>query len=194
MGGKGKGGAKAAYLPPARSRAPSGDDAGPTITEKIKQRKAAGGAEDWDAFKARVKHQQMEAAASENHEVLLSAQHRERVHVHDDGHGFAEPRRGFGSDDGFAPHRARDPQRRLNQRLCPEVADGGEHQRAHREKRDAGLFPGQDAQDLFQHGRDVAGGGGDEGRAGSDAANAARQPRRRAVAQDFSPGESNGLH
>ena len=79
MGGKGKGGAKAAFLPPARSRPPSGEDAGPTITEKIKQRKAAGGAEEWDAFKARVKHQQQEAAASENHEVLLSAQHREML-------------------------------------------------------------------------------------------------------------------
>jgi hypothetical protein len=79
MGGKGKGGARAAFLPPARSRPPSGEDAGPTITEKIKKRKAEGGAEGWDAFKARVKHQQQEAAASENHEVLLSVQHREML-------------------------------------------------------------------------------------------------------------------
>ena len=34
---------------PARSRPPSGEDAGPTITDKIKKRKAAGGAEEWDA-------------------------------------------------------------------------------------------------------------------------------------------------
>ena len=77
MGGKGKGGARAMFLPPARSRAPSGDDGGPTITEKIKARKAAGGAEAWDEFKARVAKQQQEQHALENHDVMMSAAHRE---------------------------------------------------------------------------------------------------------------------
>jgi hypothetical protein len=76
MGGKGKGGARAAYLPPARSRAPGADEGGPTITEKIKARKAAGGAEAWDEFKARVAKQQQEQHAIEHHDVLMSAQHR----------------------------------------------------------------------------------------------------------------------
>ena len=49
MGGKGKGGARAAYWPPERSRPPGADDGGPTITEKIKARKA-GGAEAWDEW------------------------------------------------------------------------------------------------------------------------------------------------
>lgn len=80
MGGKGKGGAKAAYLPPAQSRRSGGDgDGGPTITEKIKARKAAGGAEEWDAFKARVAKQQQEQLAVENHDVLMAAQHREML-------------------------------------------------------------------------------------------------------------------
>ena len=76
-GGKGKGGARAMFLPPARSRAPSGEDGGKTITEKIKDRKAAGGAEAWDEFKARVAKQQQEQHALEHHDVMLSAAHRE---------------------------------------------------------------------------------------------------------------------
>ena len=76
-GGKGKGGARAMFLPPARSRAPSGEDGGKTITEKIKDRKAAGGAEAWDEFKARVAKQQQELHALEHHDVMLSAAHRE---------------------------------------------------------------------------------------------------------------------
>ena len=76
MGGKGKGGARAAYLPPARSRAPGADTGGPTITEKIAARKA-GSAESWDAFKSRVAEKQAEQAALENQDVLLSSQHRE---------------------------------------------------------------------------------------------------------------------
>lgn len=78
MGGKGKGGARAMFLPPAKSRAPGGDDGGgPTITEKIKARKAAGGAESLDEFKARVAKQQAEQHALENHDIMLSAGHRE---------------------------------------------------------------------------------------------------------------------
>jgi len=79
MGGKGKGGAKAMFLPPAKTRGPGGDDGGPTITEKIKARKAAGGAEAWDEFKARVHKQQQEQHAIENHEVMLAASHREML-------------------------------------------------------------------------------------------------------------------
>jgi len=77
MGGKGKGGAKAAFLPPARSRAPNPGEGGPTITEKIAARKAAGGAEAWDEFKARVAKQQQEQHALDNHDLMMSAQHRE---------------------------------------------------------------------------------------------------------------------
>ena len=77
MGGKGKGGARAAFMPPARPRAPPpGEDGGKTITEKIKERKA-GGAEEWDEFKARVAKQRVEQHAVENHEVMMSAAHRE---------------------------------------------------------------------------------------------------------------------
>ena len=79
MGGQGKGGARAAYLPPAQSRRPQPGEGGPTITEKIKARKAAGGAEAWDEFKARIAKQQQEQHAVENHDVLMSAQHREML-------------------------------------------------------------------------------------------------------------------
>ena len=48
-GGKGKVAREQRSCRPARSRPPSGEDAGPTITDKIKKRKAAGGAEEWDA-------------------------------------------------------------------------------------------------------------------------------------------------
>lgn len=79
MGGQGKGGARAAFLPPAQSRRPPPGAGGPTITEKIKARKAAGGAESLDEFKARVRKQQEEQHAVENHDVLMSAQHREML-------------------------------------------------------------------------------------------------------------------
>ena len=49
MGGKGKVAREQRSCRPARSRPPSGEDAGPTITDKIEKRKAAGGAEEWDA-------------------------------------------------------------------------------------------------------------------------------------------------
>ena len=80
MGGKGKGGAKAAYLPPAQSRRPADDpNAGPTITEKIKARKAAGGAEAWDDYKARIYKQQQEQHAIDNHDLVMAAAHREAL-------------------------------------------------------------------------------------------------------------------
>ena len=79
MGGQGKGGARAQFLPPAQSRRPPAGEGGPTITEKIAARKKAGGAEEWDQFKARVAKQQQEQHAVENHEVLMSAQHREML-------------------------------------------------------------------------------------------------------------------
>ena len=79
MGGQGKGGARAAFLPPAKTRRPTEGEGGPTITEKIAARKASGGAEAWDDFKARVKSQQQEQHAIENHDVLMSAQHREML-------------------------------------------------------------------------------------------------------------------
>jgi hypothetical protein len=62
-------------MPPFRP----GDDGGPTITEKIAARKAAGGAEAWDEWKARVAKQQNEQHAIENHELLLAAAHREML-------------------------------------------------------------------------------------------------------------------
>ena len=74
MGGKGKGGARAAFLPPARSRAPPPGEGGPTITEKIKARKE-GGAEAWDEFKARVAKQQQEQHALDHQDTLMSAAH-----------------------------------------------------------------------------------------------------------------------
>lgn len=77
MGGQGKGGARAAYLPPARSRRPAEGEGGPTITEKIKARKAAGGAEGWDEFKARIREQKQTQHELENQDVMMSAQHRE---------------------------------------------------------------------------------------------------------------------
>ena len=77
MGGQGKGGARASFLPPARSRRPVEGEGGPTITEKIKARKAAGGAEAWDDWKARIKQQQQSQHELENQDVMMSAQHRE---------------------------------------------------------------------------------------------------------------------
>ena len=55
MGGQGTGGARAKFLPPARSRRNDDDEAkaGPSISEKIKARQA-GGAEEWEAFKVRL--------------------------------------------------------------------------------------------------------------------------------------------
>ena len=79
MGGQGKGGARAQFLPPAQSRRPPAGEGGPTITEKIAARKKAGGAEEWDQFKARVAKQQQEQHAMENHDVMMSAQHREML-------------------------------------------------------------------------------------------------------------------
>ena len=76
MGGKGKGGARAMFLPPAQSRRPEAGDGGPTITEKIKARRE-GGAEEWDAYKARIHKQQQEQHALENHDIMMSAAHRE---------------------------------------------------------------------------------------------------------------------
>ena len=77
MGGKGKGGAKSAWIPPARSRVPEGGDGGMSITDKIKARKAAGGAEAWDEYKARIQKQQQEQHALEHWDTMMSAQHRE---------------------------------------------------------------------------------------------------------------------
>lgn len=77
MGGKGKGGAKSRFIPPARSRAPEGGDAGMSITDKIKARKAAGGAEAWDEYKARIGKQQKEQHELDNWDTMMSAQHRE---------------------------------------------------------------------------------------------------------------------
>ncbi|KAL1503681.1 hypothetical protein AB1Y20_012154 [Prymnesium parvum] len=76
MGGQGKGGARARFLPPARSSRPPSTSDGPTITEKIKARRASGGAEAWDDFKARIASKQKEEFAAENVEVVMSAQHR----------------------------------------------------------------------------------------------------------------------
>ena len=48
-----------------------------SITDKIKARKAAGGAEAWDEYKARIQKQQQEQHALENWDTMMSAQHRE---------------------------------------------------------------------------------------------------------------------
>jgi len=64
------------FLPPARSSRPAEDGAGGlTITEKIKQRRAAGGAESWEEFKERMTKKQQE----DNWEAIMSAQHRETL-------------------------------------------------------------------------------------------------------------------
>ena len=88
MGGKGKGGARAAYLPPARSRAPNPEDAGPSITDKIKARKEHG--EGWDEFKKRIAAKQAESHALENHDIALSQQHREMLDREHDVRGDAD--------------------------------------------------------------------------------------------------------
>ena len=77
--GHGQGGSKNRRMPAARPppRRPSEADAGPTITEKIAARKRAGGAESWDDFKAKMKERQQEQFNADNHEVLMSAHHRE---------------------------------------------------------------------------------------------------------------------
>ena len=75
-GQSGKGNRRMPSGPPPRSRQPDAD-AGPTITEKIAARKKEGGAQSWDDFKAKMKEKQREQFAADNHEVLMSAAHRE---------------------------------------------------------------------------------------------------------------------
>ena len=73
--GGNKGGSRRAAAPPRRS-APAAN-AGPTITEKIAARKAAGGAESWDDFKAKLKEKQLAQHQTDNYDAVLAAQHRE---------------------------------------------------------------------------------------------------------------------
>ena len=70
-----KGGGRRIAPPPRRS-APVAN-AGPTITEKIAARKAAGGAESWDDFKAKLKEKQLAQHQTDNYDAVLAAQHRE---------------------------------------------------------------------------------------------------------------------
>ena len=73
--GGNKGGGRRAAAPPRRS-APAANT-GPTITEKIAARKAPGGAESWDDFKAKLKEKQLAQHQTDNHWEVLAAQHRE---------------------------------------------------------------------------------------------------------------------
>jgi len=104
MGGKGKGGARAAWLPPARSRGGGEGDTGLSITDKIKARRAAGGAESWDEYKARLAKKQGEEHALENWDLVMSAQHREVLDRERDAR-LAAARGGGGDSTGHSSKR-----------------------------------------------------------------------------------------